>query len=260
TLHRAVLAAATARTPPLFVAGLPHANARGTVIQLHFGIDRLLAPPFTERVVPLYALRPLASGPQVFTLAGEPPFPLPRGATIEVVDSGWRDVAATPQLPELPIAGDRDGVVDLTTPELERWVAHGEQWLQTGGGPRLDLPGVRAPHLRVTVFTASGYVTAVCEEHGAAGAADGALSLVAWIVQDKARPLRIGHTSPASYIGDALVVPTVVDLVPEFPVLVEAGSIDLASFRFTPTWRARRLLTFRFDRGYAAWVDRVQGR
>ena len=62
----------------------------------------------------------------------------------------------------------------------------------------------------------------------------------------------------AALVALDLVVPTTIDLVPEFHVLLEAGSLDGPAF--IPTHRARRLLKFRFDRSYPAWVRLVQGR
>ncbi len=66
------------------------------------------------------------------------------------------------------------------------------------------------------------------------------------------------------YVGDALVIPTTIDRVPEFPVLLEAGTLEgdprSGPITFVPTHRSRRLLTFRFDRDYPAWVRRAQGR
>ncbi|MCA8975034.1 MAG: hypothetical protein KDC98_09950, partial [Planctomycetes bacterium] len=57
--------------------------------------------------------------------------------------------------------------------------------------------------------------------------------------------------------GDGMVAPSMIELLPEFPILIEAG--DMKGIRFVPTHRCRRLLRFRFDRSYAAWVRLVQG-
>jgi hypothetical protein len=56
-------------------------------------------------------------------------------------------------------------------------------------------------------------------------------------------------------------VPTTIDRVPVFPVLLEAGDYRLADGTavFTPTHRCRRLLRFRFDRDYPHWRRTLQG-
>jgi hypothetical protein len=77
--------------------------------------------------------------------------------------------------------------------------------------------------------------------------------------QDGVEPAITAVTGPA-WAGEGLCVPTTIDRVPEFPVLIEAGSVREFDGTFVPSHRARRLLTFRFDRGYPAWVRAVQGR
>ena len=56
-------------------------------------------------------------------------------------------------------------------------------------------------------------------------------------------------------------MPTSIDRVPEFPVLLEAGSYTVTGHEvvFQPTHRSRRLLTFVFDRDYPKWVRAMQG-
>jgi hypothetical protein len=257
TIHEAVLAkAADAPALPMFVAGLPHVNARGTVVQLQYGIDRMLAPPFTNGPVPLFALRPLAMGPGVFALDDGMPWALPLGSTWLVTDGTLRAARDAPPLPPLPITGDAGGGLDLTTQQLDTLVP------EDAVGPQLHTPGVRTPWLRLTVFTACGYLATVFQNHADATAADGLFRVRTWFVA--ANGLKAGRIAyPGGiFIGDALVVPTVVDIVTEFPVLLEGGDVDLTAPvpKFQPTHRARRLVTFRFDRQYASWVRRVQGR
>lgn len=253
-IHRSLLALAPTAAEPLFVAGMPHANAQGTAIQLHFGVDRLLQPPFTDRPRRLCALRPLDGSPLAFRLtdAGESPWPLPAGSTF------WFDAAAglvparpASALPELQVTGDDGGVFDLSTARLDGL-------LRSDATPlRLYLPGGRTPFLRVTVFTANGYLATVCENHAAPDASDGLFDARMWFAD--IHTLRAGRIAAAdTFIGDALVVPTTIDLVPEFPVLFEGGVADGRGFR--ATHRATRLLTFRCDRGYPGWVRRAQGR
>jgi hypothetical protein len=268
SMHRALLReAADAPAGPMFVAGMPHTNAAGTAVMLHFGIDRMLAPPFHEPARQLFALRPLAELPGVVRIEqpGEPPHSLPLGSTWWFPDTTalGRALPLAP-LPELPVAGDDDGVFDLTTPRLDQLLGIAETAFVTGA-PTFGLatPGVRAQAYRVTLFTANGYLSCICWNHAAEGAADGSIDMLRFFAGDRSNtfdpsPARLSTRVP-SFIGDALAVPTTIDLVPDFPTLFEAGTVDLATLRFTPTHRARRLITFRFDRGYPAWVRRAQG-
>ncbi len=259
-MHRTLLRHAPSDAgAPWFVDGLPRVDGTGTVVQFLFGVDRVLAPPFTRQRTPLYALRPLLELPRVFRLTapGDDPFALPAGSTWTFADANTlRAVAPGTLLPDLPVAGDVDaaGVVDLRSPQLYALLD------DAAAAPRLRTPGVVPDAFRLTVFTASGYLATVFTDHGDPGATDGTIDLRAWLAQDAAHPLRIGRVGPDVFVGDALTVPTVVDLEPEFPVLLEAGSANRETLRFTPTHRARRLLTLRMDRGYAAWRDRAQGR
>lgn len=261
TMQRALLREVADGAPsPLFVAGLPHANALGTTVMLHFGIDRLLAPPFGDDRARLFALRPLAEIPEVFRLHGadEPPFALPLGSTWFFADpTALGRAPDAPSLPDLPITGDRDGVFDLGSPVLHAL-------LDGTAAPQLRFSGVVPPFLRLTLFTANGYLTTICSDHGAAGASDGTFDARTWFTASPGS-LRGGRIARAEvYVGDALVIPTTIDRVPEFPALLEAGTLQgdprSGPITFVPTHRSRRLLTFRFDRGYPAWVRRAQGR
>ncbi len=265
-MHRALLREANdGAESPLFVAGLPHANRSGTVVQLHFGVDRLLQAPFTDQPRQLYALRPLSSSPAAFRLVpdDDAPFPLPGGST-------WCFAGATalvrahqvPPLARLAITGDAGGVVDLTTPRLDA--------LTPSAGPRpvLHTTAVRPPVFRVTVFTGSGYIATVFFDHAPSDAADGAIDLRRWLAGDdevkkrdvlRGEPARFG-VGLYDYVGEILDIPTVMDRSLDFPVLVEGGAVDPTTFAFTPTHRADRMLTFRFDRGFTDWKLRVQGK
>lgn len=260
-LHRQLQAtAAQATAGPLFVAGLPHQHAGpGRPVQLHFGIDRLLQPPFVAAAAarPLYALRPLAEPPGVLRLfADDAPFALPDGSTwrFEHRQQTFAAVAPPLALPELHVTGDDAGVVDFASDRLLR--------LATEPGFRFGLetaPG-RAMGHRLTLFTANGYLCCLCLDHGPAGAEHGtidALQLLAGNAATKLEPARYGLLG-AAYLGEALDVPTTLDLNPTFPVLIEAGSF--ADGAFVPSARARRFVYFRFDRGYPAWKRLVQGK
>jgi len=271
-MHAAMLDVAEAERPDvMFVAGMPHANAAGTAVQLHYGVDRMLRAPFAERDVALYAWRPLANLPGIWRLTppGAPPFALPIGTTWWFSEPGALlpvRADAEPTLPDLPLTGDVDGVLDLTTPRLTELLTTYEQ-IVADNAPSFGLqtPGVRPIAYRVTLFTANGYLSSVCGDHARQGR-DGRIDMLRWLAGDPKHP--IPALQPAAFltnrgapaISKALEIPTTIDLEPSFPALVEAGTIDLQDRSFTPTHRARRLVTFRFDRGYPAWVRRAEGK
>lgn len=286
TLHRSLLREAADGAPaPMFVAGLPRANANGTVVQLHFGVDRLLQPPFADQPTRLCALRPLVPSPTAFQLFadGEAPPCLPGGSTWYAADASAlvRVPTTVATLPDLEVGGDIDanGGVDVTTPRLDALTPEDapRQQLRVrfAAGPASQ--GPRPPIFRLTLFTATGYAATVFFDHAEPASPDGVIDLRRWLAGDTkalaaARatgrvltPIEALQLQPAhfgsgafDYIGEAIGLPTTMDLDPTFPVLLEAGTVDFATLRFTPTHRCQRLLTFRFDRGYEAWRRRVQ--
>jgi hypothetical protein len=255
-MHRAIAAEADAgAASPMFVAGLPHANATATAVQLHFGIDRLLAPPFGDDRVVVRALRPLAEVPGVFRLEAQDGVPqaLPLGSTwFFAGPTAFGQAPPPPPLPALDVTGDAGGRFDLTTPTLFA-MARGERH------PGLQTPNVRPQAFRLTLFTANGYLVTLFEDHGDGNGSTGRFDARTWF--SALGTFRIGRTTLGSYIGDALAVPTSIDRVPEFPVLLEAGSYTVTGHEvvFQPTHRSRRLLTFVFDRDYPKWVRAMQG-
>lgn len=261
-MHKALVLEANEGTEgPMFVAGLPHANPSATAIQFHFGVDRMLQPPFSPSGQRLFALRPLDNRPDVFRLETHEgsPFPLPAGSTWYFIDStGLGRVPPGTTLPELEVADDVGGVLDLTSPRLREMARAAEDtWQRNVPSFGLRTPGVRPQLYRITVFTANGYLCLYCPDHAAADSPDGAIDMLRFFAGSPQghQPARYG---PDKVVGDELLlVPTTIDLVPEFPVLIEAGSFQGPSF--LPSHRARRMITFRFDREYPAWVRLVQG-
>lgn len=250
---------------PMFVAGLPHHNAKLTAMQLHFGIDRMLRPPFSEDPASLLALRPLLPSADAFRIEtkGEPPFILPSGSTWWFPDqTALGRGIPPPPLPELEIDGDDDGALDITTDRLMPLIdAYRDIKPTDRTSFGLTMPGVKGPFFRVTMFTASGYLCCICSDHSEPSEADGRLDFIRFLVQNPERPFDIAHLSPTNaLLGEALTVPTTMDLLPEFLTLVEAGTFDQEKLLFTPTHRARRMVAFRFDRSYPEWVRRAQGR
>lgn len=265
-MHQAMLQRAeTAPAGPMFVAGLPHMNQTKTSIQLHFGVDRMLRPPFSAADVPLYALRPLSQAPNSFRLGqpGAAPFMLPEGST------WWFDdldllvpAVAPPELPELIMTGDDEGFVDFGFDPL---MALAEQYAEIKASGRdtfgLNFPGVKGPFFRVTVFTANGYLCCICQNHSKPKESHGRLDGLRILAHDPDRNFDVARFALGRlFLGNALPVPTTIDLLPEFPTLIEAGMFDITTQSFTPSHRARRLVRFRFDRRYPEWVRTAQGR
>ncbi len=260
-LHEQLQAtAAAAPAGPLFVAGLPHQHAGpGRTVQLHFGVDRLLQTPFVPEAATrsLYALRPLAELPGVLRLfPDDAPFALPNGTTWRFAPRDQAFVAAPAPLalPELHVTGDDDGVVDFAADRLLRLAT------EPGFGFGLQTAPGRPMGHRLTLFTANGYLCCLCFDHGPADAPHGTIDALQLLAGNPATPLepaRYGLLGPA-YLGEALDVPTTLDLAPEFPVLIEAGRLENGAF--VPSARARRFVSFRFDRGYPAWKRLVQGK
>lgn len=245
----------------LFVAGLPHVNRAGSVLQFHYGTDRLLQQPFAGGSVRLLALRPAAEVPGVWRISppDRAPFALPGGTTLWFADPDDLRPAAAEELPELPL--EVIGGTDLRDDAIRR-LADNRLQIQ------IRTPGVRPEAYRVTFFTATGYLCSVIGNHGTIVEPDGHVDLRKFFVEGCWA--RTGET----HVLRGLEVPTIHDLVTEFPALVEAGTLSAdARFEersaihtkrvvhgdFRPTHRARSLLRFQFDRGYPASVRSVLG-
>ncbi len=217
---------------PWFVAGLPHQSQNAVALQFHFGIDRMLTPPFANGTTRVFAHRPTFALPGAVDLTDEDGLPIapPMGTTL--LFRGSELLVTVPQkpLPELPL--DAPTEVDATSPALYR--------LNNGSGPvRFTMPGVRTPALRLTFFTASGYLGALVPNHAAADEQDGRLDLLTFF--------KTAQWSAGRELIRGLEPSTIMDLATDFPVLIEGG--DYRDDTFTPTHRARRMVMFRFDRG-----------
>jgi hypothetical protein len=162
------------------------------------------------------------------------------------------------------LRGDEHGVLDLTTTRLEPLIELAKTAFRDGTPSYgLTAVGVRPQVFRVTIFTANGYLACLCRDHATDGP-DGAIDVLRFLAGDPVRGFEAARFTLIGerFVGDALVLPSTIDLVPEFPTLVEAGAMtgsDLATAAFVPSHRARRLVTLRLDRGYPGWVRRAQG-
>lgn len=253
--HETLLLAATSAAPePLFVAGLPAAHESGLAVMFHFGADRLAVSPFTTASRRVLPLRPVV--PAGFSIGEtERDFAaLPGGSTWRFdAPTALAHVVRASDLPDLPIAGDDHGSVDLTSPRLAAMQA-------AKTGLRLTTGITPATGYRVTIFTALGYFACCFPDHAGRGEANGAIDLLQFFAgrtavglpEERDRPSWATFAPGDAFVMRGLEIPTVHDLSTDFPVLVEAlGPSGVV------THRARRLLTFRFDRGYAAWVRKA---
>jgi hypothetical protein len=249
---------------PMFVSGLPHRNAAGTAIQLHFGIDRMLQPPFCEPGKQLFALRPLIDARGIVRIGqpDEPPFALPKGSTWWFPnETAFGRITESPRLPELVIEGDSDGILDMSTERLMPLIDDYKEIKATGQNTfGLTTQGNQQPFFRLTIFTACGYLSCICKNHRRPNEAGGRIDVLRLLAMDAANPYDIGRLSITEdrFIGDALIVPTTMDILPLFPTLIEAGSVNLETGTFSPSHRARRLIMFSFDDRYASWVRKAQ--
>jgi len=261
TMHRLLLeqAADLPAGEPMFVAGLPSINDKGNVVQFHFGVDRLAAPPFVAAGPVVYPLRPALQVPGVFQLPSDPATALPEGTSWFF--EGPRILGKLPEapLPELSVEGV--GIDSLDTERLVALAATDGAWDHPDAA--FLICDSKEPAYRLTVFTSVGYVSAVVESR----------TMGQWIrlEGDRTRLNLFGIFRDAK-VGlpgtpadqpmiDVLEVPTVADLDPAFPVLVEAGSLDLSTAvpTFATSARTRDLLRFRFDNRFPEFLRGTRG-
>jgi hypothetical protein len=237
-IHRGLIEDRTALPgAEIFVAGLPRQNSRGTVVELHLGVDRLLQPPFVaDEPRVCRALRPLSQREDALRLPYGDGVGLPFDApTLGFEGPAVRALLPPARLPDAPL--ELVGLETVATADLLD-LHEGRK------SARILVRGVRAERFRVSLFTAGGYLSVEVEDRAAAGAADGAIDL---------RELLVGRfvTTPGAdqaHLLFALAVATSLDLEPVFPVLVEALRDG------APTHANRRPLRLRFDRGLDAFV------
>jgi hypothetical protein len=267
-LHRAILKELADRPPmPLFVAGLPADNGHGTMVQLHYGVDRMLEPPFGPGHARLLPLRPAADVPLALRLGGfestsDPvPYALPAGTTMFFLGPELLGRAPAQPRPNLPVAFD--GGTDCSFDQLLALVP-------ADGAPAkqrvLRTSGVSPLAYRITVFTAIGYFCALLQNRTPA-AGSGEISLRDLLSSGRfAGPLPLARLADPSTAGkepadsallDGLSVATTHDLATDFPVLVEA--VEFAGSEVQVTHRARELVSLQFDRQLPRFVRLIKG-
>jgi hypothetical protein len=268
SIHRELVRATEGQAGDWYAAGLPHGNWQGTVVQMHFGIDRMLLPPFAERKVRLRAHRPLLDTDTALRLEDDQrvPIAIPNAHTMWFRDGSIAASVPEQRLPELPISVEwralptADGAtawtdatatgLDLSSERMQALKDGGDPSLGRGIAARLRTPGVMPKAYRVTVFTSTGYLCTIVQPDAGAGP-DGTLDLLRWFATAECA------REPNRYLLRLLEVPTIVDIEPSFPFLVEAGTVQDGNF--VATHRARQLPQLRMDRGYPGVVRRMLG-
>lgn len=224
----------------LLVAGLPPQNRKGTVLAMHLGIDRLARPPFAETEHTVYALRPLSQSPTAHRLPYGDEIGSPLGTTLGFSGPSVLGLLPKPSRPRLAVEVDGDltlGSRRLHDANLQR----GDPNRRT---PTLTLGGDHEAY-RFTIFTAMGYVTAIVP---AGDRTFDAVFDVLWFEHDPNDPQRFAQ---------ALTGPTVFDVKPEFPMMIEGGRIadTPAGAVFATEACARRFVWLKFDRQFANLMD-----
>lgn len=230
---------------PIFVAGLPRASASGRFAGFHLGVDRLLAPPFAAGPGhTVYALRTLDQREDALAHQAASEAGLPWPVTMLRATDGDRFVRVPPSgLPALELSFDGPAeIATRTLLDLDAGRMHA----------RLRTRGIRGPWYRVTLFTASGYLSCVLPDRAAPGDADGTIEIVELL---RARYV----TSPGpdtAHVLFALGVATTFDRDLRFPLLVEAGTLTdpVQPTSFVATHANRELAHLGFDRELARFL------
>lgn len=235
----ALIAEAAQQLPrgPVFVAGLPHINAKRNVVEFDVGVDRLLAPPFGTGEHRVFALRPFLDRPDFQRIPYGESRGLPLGHTIALMDETGVLKLETPGMARFE--AKIDGASHLTSEVLSAINERRDD-------PAFTLTGSRAEHYRVTIFSGRGYMTSILPNEADAADEGGRVSLRSWLV---------GSIGPGPVVT-AMRIPTALDAETRFPILVEAGRLEetLAGPVFETTAAARDWVWLEFDRDYAEFM------
>ena len=225
---------------PVFLS-LPRARdwEERFVHPFHLGVDRLAQRPFGPGRHRTLAWRPLSE--REHASAGKPSS-WPPGTQLLEFDTSttWWPASRPSSVPACEVA--LDGPAHWTSQLY--WDLFAQRT-----SAAFVIRGVRAPEYRITVFTAGGWISAICRDEAKADALDGRVGYATWL-----------QTATATGNADAFVVkdlaqPSVLDLDLRFPVWIEAGSLDPAHpDSFAPTRVASSLLWITLDRDYSEWV------
>ena len=244
-IHEKLLAQqADGLTGPWFLAGLPRQSRHNVALQYHFGVDRMLQPPFGPGGLQVYAHRPASEAPGVIRLENAEGMPIapPAGNTLLFRGPDLLTTVPAETLPELPILVEGEGGTDFSGDALLRMAA--------GEARTLKTPGIQAPAFRITLFTSTGYLSAVFDQPLLTDEG----STIDWATFFKTAQWA---TEGQNYWLVGLEVPSTIDLDTTFPLLVEAG--QGSGHEFVPTHRARELLEFRIDRDFPKMLRAVLG-
>ena len=207
-------------------------RATQIAVYYHLGVDRMTMPPFGRGRQRPFAFRPLVDRPDPF-----------RPGEIAAIPGFTPMVAWETQ--SRSRARSRIERCEAVLDGPERWTSqlfwdlHRERTQAA-----FVIRGLRAPSYRITVFTAGGYLTAVCADEAAPGSADGRVRYQSWLAG------RTAGQGEDARMAFGLVTPTVLDLDTRFPVFVEAGG----GTPFAATHAARSLLWIEFERDFAEWA------
>lgn len=228
---------------PVFVVGLPRANEAGTVLAMHLGVDRMLAPPFTQTTTQLLAMRPLSEIPRAFRVPFDDDRGLPLATTLQF--EGPKILARLPRM-RAPSRVDVqiEGSLVLTTKRIHS-ISSGAA-APDAASTFLSVPGQEGRAFRLTLFCGMGYLSTVIPSD-----ADARFDLISDLLQFQYAP---GVTT--DLWGHALRIPTTFDLEPRFPLLVEAGAVvdTPAGPVFEPQVVASDFVWLEFDRKYAELI------
>ena len=236
--HAAVLASARdlrIDDAPLFVSGLAIQNKPGTAIAFHRGTDRIARPPFLVPGRRLFALRPWSPSPRAHPLPHGKSYGLPFGHTVRVEEAGARGPTVhpvpAPDLLPLPVVVEGESTFDATTLlALYRRESFS----------RIVSP-IHADAYRLTVFTADGYFVTHVAPDRTTDDRD-TIDVFTWLKDSRYTD------APYDFLALGLKVPIALDLDPNLPLLVEAGSLE--DGRFVATHAARDPVWLRFDRSF----------
>lgn len=223
---------------PMFVWGLPR-QTKKNVLTFHLGVDRMVLPPFGEGQHRVFALRPLSPRGDAPRLPYGETKGLPHGHTISLMDDTGAFILEPDRRPR--VDARIEGPAHLTSQVLM-------DINENRAAPAFVIGGERAPHYRITLFTAGGYLTCVLPNEVPPVQPGGRVGLRPWLE---------AKTTAREHIVRDLLVPTAIDLETRFPVLIEAGETITTDGRttFAATAVGRDLVWVEFDRDYAAFMQ-----
>ncbi len=220
--HRFISAEAATLDPgPVLIWGLPRGNEKNTTVLFHVGVDRLLQPPFGDGRHATYALRPLDPSARANQLAYGERRGLPFGATLSLLRGGTGVGLLPPERrPTFEARLEQAMVLDANA----LTAIHGG-----AVAPAFVLGAPRAPSYRISLFSAGGYVTAICDNGADAETDGGRVAIADWLRAE---------TGENRFVATDLVLPAAIDLSLRMPVLIEGGTLVTERAGLPPAFAA----------------------